>query len=68
MVMGGLICKGEPYNPAILTSIDDDAVGEMIYFSDGYPQTAANATPYLDLTCARAIPSATCAFALPIGE
>ncbi len=53
MVMGGLICKGEPYNPAILTSIDDDAVGEMIYFSDGYPQTAANATPYLDLTCAQ---------------
>ena len=53
MVMGGLICKGEPYNPSILTSIDDDSVGEMIYFSDGYPQTAANEMPYLDLTCAQ---------------
>ena len=52
IVMGGLTCKGEPYNPAILTSIDDDAVGEPMPFSSSYPQTTATGTPYLDLTYA----------------
>ncbi len=50
LVMGGLICKTEPYNPAILTTIDDDSVGEVLGFSSGAPQTAANGTPYLDMT------------------
>jgi hypothetical protein len=50
LVMGGLTCKTEPYNPAILTSIDDDAAGEVLGFSSGAPQTAANGTPYLDMT------------------
>ena len=48
--MDGLTCKTEPYNPAILTSIDDDAAGEVLGFSSGDPQTAANGTPYLDMT------------------
>jgi hypothetical protein len=50
VVMGGLTCKTEPYNPAILTTIDDDAVGEYLGFSSSDPQTAANGTPYLDMT------------------
>ena len=50
VVMGGLTCKTEPYNPAILTTIDDDAVGEYLGFSSSNPQTAANGTPYLDMT------------------
>jgi hypothetical protein len=50
LVMDGLTCKTEPYNPAILTSIDDDAVGEVLGFSSGSPQTAGNGTPYLDMT------------------
>jgi hypothetical protein len=50
VIMDGLTCKTEPYNPAILTTIDDDAVGEYLGFSSSDPQTAANGTPYLDLT------------------
>ena len=50
IIMDGLTCKTEPYNPAILTSIDDDAAGEVLGFSSGDPQTAANGTPYLDMT------------------
>ena len=53
VVMGGLTCKTEPYNPAILTTIDDDAVGELLGNSSGYPQTATNGTPYLDMTYAQ---------------
>jgi hypothetical protein len=53
LVMGGLTCKTEPYNPAILTTIDDDAVGELLGNSSGYPQTATNGTPYLDMTYAQ---------------
>ncbi len=53
-VMGSLTCKTTPYFPAILTSVDDDAVGEPVYgVSSGYPQTAANGTPYLDMTYAQ---------------
>ena len=53
-VMGSLTCKTTPYFPAILTSIDDDAVGEPVYgVSSGYPQTAANGTPYLDMSYAQ---------------
>jgi len=53
VVMGGLICKGESYNPSILTSIDDDAIGEWVSYSSGYPQTAATGTPYLELAYAQ---------------
>ena len=53
VVMGTLTCKTTPYFPAILTSIDDDAAGEQLYFSSGYPQTAENGAPYLDLSWAK---------------
>jgi hypothetical protein len=52
LVMGGLTCKTAPYNPAILTSIDDDSAGEWIYFSSGSPQAVISGVPYLDLTLA----------------
>lgn len=52
-IMGTLTCNATPYYPAILTSIDDDAFGEFIYYSSGYPQTVTNGVPYLDLTYAR---------------
>jgi len=54
-VFGSLDCKTAPYNPAILTSVDDDAIGEISWDSYGpfwwgtvepYPTGA----PYLDLT------------------
>jgi hypothetical protein len=56
VILGGLTCKTTPYNPAILTSIDDDSVGEYfvvpggIFSSTGWPETMANYGPYLDLT------------------
>jgi hypothetical protein len=51
-MMGSLTCETEPYNPAILTVMDDDSAGESVYWaSDGDPWTAAdNATPYLDFS------------------
>lgn len=49
VIKGTLTCKTTPYSPAILTSIDDDAPGEWIYFSGGYPQTAETGVPYLEL-------------------
>jgi len=54
-VMGTLTCKGTPYFPAILTSVDDDSVGEAIGYSyyDGPPQPNQTGVPYLDMTCAR---------------
>jgi hypothetical protein len=52
LVMGGLTCKTTPYNPAILTSIDDDSAGEWVYFSSGSPQTYITGIPYLDMTSA----------------
>jgi hypothetical protein len=52
LVMGGLTCKTTPYNPAILTSIDDDSAGEWIYFSSGSPQAYITGIPYLDMTSA----------------
>ncbi len=30
-VVGGLTWNGQPYNPVILTSIDDDSVGETMF-------------------------------------
>jgi hypothetical protein len=54
-IIGTLDCKTEPYLPAILTSVDDDSVGEVLGFSgqDGPPFTSANGIPYLDLTYAQ---------------
>jgi hypothetical protein len=49
IIKGGLTCKGEPYNPSILTSINDDAVGAWIHSSSGQPQPAATGSPFLDL-------------------
>ncbi len=54
-ITGTLDCQAEPYLPAILTSVDDDSVGEALGFSsqDGPPVTAENGVPYLDLTYAQ---------------
>ena len=49
-IMGTLICKtDDPYFPAFLTSLDDDTLGDISYYSWGSPATAANGVPYLDL-------------------
>jgi hypothetical protein len=53
VIMGGLTCKTESYNPAILTSVDDDSAGEFVNFSSGYPEPAQNGVPYLELACAQ---------------
>jgi hypothetical protein len=53
-VMGTLVCKTEDaYYPAFLTSVDDDTVGDLLWFSTGQPQAATNGCPYLDLSCAQ---------------
>ncbi len=58
---GPLVCDTAPYNPAILTSVDDDSQGELpyVYWFDGGgyvldfhlvpPVTAANGYAYLNL-------------------
>lgn len=55
-VLGDLECQSQPYNPAILTCIDDDFTGETLEgyeVSTGSPITAPSGTgPYLDLTYA----------------
>lgn len=52
-VMGTLTCKGEPYFPAIMTSINDDTPGEQMPTSSGNPQPAQNGVPYLELANAK---------------
>jgi hypothetical protein len=56
MVFGDLECQSQPYNPAILTCIDDDFTGDTLEgygVSTGSPITAPSGTgPYLDLTYA----------------
>ena len=52
VVLGGLTCKTQPYNPAILTSLDDDSAGTYIFFSSGLPQPAFSGKPYVEMTCA----------------
>ncbi len=53
-VMGTLTCKTEQYFPAILTSTDDDAVGEPLWWVSGNGDPHRNYTdsgvPYLDLS------------------
>ena len=54
---GPLVCQTGPYNPAILTSVDDDSQGEppWLWFveegaiSTTFPTTAANGYAYLNL-------------------
>jgi len=50
-VFGSLNCQTGPYNPAMLTSVDDDPYGELIWWEGtGEPQPVATGVPYLDLT------------------
>jgi hypothetical protein len=53
VIMGTLNCKGEPYYPAVITSVDDDSIGEGLGFSqqDGPPQPYQTGVPYLELAC-----------------
>ena len=51
VIMGSLTCKAGPYFPAVLTSVDDNSIGPPI--GDGFPQTAENGVPYLELANAK---------------
>ena len=60
-IMGPLTCKGEPYYPAMLTSVDDDLVGEMVFdpktgvpysYEDDLPQPYTTGVPYLEMAYA----------------
>ena len=64
-IKGTLTCTGGPYNPAILTSVDDDTTGEQLIdpytgspYSyednpDGPPQTYPTGVPYLEMADAQ---------------
>ena len=54
-IEGTLTCKGEPYYPAVLTSVDDDSVGYSIRLSyfDGPPQPYETGVAYLELADAK---------------
>jgi hypothetical protein len=39
--VGGLDCKTSPYRPAVITSMDDNTVGETISGSSGMPSTGS---------------------------
>ena len=49
-IMGTLECQGGPYNPAVLTSVDDDTFGMWEQDGSGYPQPVYTGAPFLDLT------------------
>jgi len=51
-IMGTLDCEGGPYNPAVLTSVDDDTFGLAEQDSTGSPQPVFTGVPFLDLTYA----------------
>ena len=55
VILGTLDCKGEPYLPAVITSVDDDSIGENLGFSDwdGWPQPYQSGVPYLELACCK---------------
>ena len=55
VIMGKLTCKGEPYYPAVITSVDDDSIGAGLGFSqqDGPPQPNITGVPYLELACCK---------------
>jgi hypothetical protein len=52
-IMGTLDCQGEPYNPAVLTSVDDDSIGFRLGVSQQDPplQPIPTGVPYLELAC-----------------
>ena len=52
LVMGTLDCQGGAYNPAVLTSVDDDTFGLAEQDSTGAPQAVFTGVPFLDLTYA----------------
>jgi hypothetical protein len=51
VILGNLTCQGEPYYPAVITSVDDDSIGEGLGYSqaDGPPQPYETGVPYLEL-------------------
>jgi hypothetical protein len=49
-ILGTLECQGEPYQPAVLTSVDDNTIGYPLGYHVPYPN--ATGVPYLDLTAA----------------
>jgi hypothetical protein len=51
IIDGNLVCKGEPYYPAILTSAYDGSVGLQLWLYD--PEPMNNGVPYLDLSNAK---------------
>jgi hypothetical protein len=55
VIMGSLACKGEPYFPSVITSVDDDSIGVNLGFSgeDGPPQPYITGVPYLELACCK---------------
>jgi hypothetical protein len=55
VIMGTLDCKGEPYFPAVITSVDDDSIGVNLGFSQQDPPLQPNITgvPYLELACCK---------------
>ena len=59
-VLGTLTCKGSPYNPSILTTIDDDSFGEA--WSYGAPQPYVTGVPFLDLSAATTLSVANVRF------
>lgn len=52
LVMGTLDCEGGAFNPAVLTSVDDDTFGATEQDSTGAPQPVFTGVPFLDLTYA----------------
>jgi hypothetical protein len=52
LVMGTLDCRGGDYNPAVLTSVDDNTFGFAEPDSTGSPQPVFTGVPFLDLTYA----------------
>jgi hypothetical protein len=48
LVMGSLACNGGEYDPAYLTSIDDNSIG--IAYNTNTPQLVVTGVPYLDLS------------------
>jgi Immunoglobulin domain len=55
VIMGTLACRGEPYFPAVITSVDDDSIGVSIGVSQEDPplQALTTGVPYLELACAK---------------
>lgn len=55
LVLGSLDCQGGAYNPAVLTSVDDDTFGVGEQDSTGAPQPIFTGVPFLDLTYAGSV-------------